>query len=128
MKFGLGLVMVVASLAVAAEAFAGGSSTVGPAACSYANYWCKSADQAVHVCIFDDERPFALVIGESIGSLNIPVTKNSPPPGKVGAPTDYTGSGFDLKICTSCADQTGHLDIPQFQINNMTLSCRLQGK
>ena len=115
--------LVLATLFAAMPAFAGGGSSIGPSACSQAKHWCTSADQTVSVCIFNGNPSlYAMVAAGDTPPYNVEVAEI--PPSVPGAPFQYLGSGIDLKICTSCADQVGHLDIPGLQINNLTLDCR----
>jgi len=125
MKFGLILSLFVGVLS--SEVFAGGSSTVGPALCSYAKYWCKGSDSNINACIFDSTQtsePWVLVVNDDSASQSFYVNKINPADGMLGAPLEYRSAGLEIKICTTCAEQVGELTVPQFQIANQKMNCR----
>lgn len=125
MKTGILLSMLV----VGASAFAGGSTTVGPSICSYANYRCDSKDSKVVACVFEK---FVLLIDErdevnGQNSANYPAVQLPPEPHRLGAPVVFAGKDINVSICTTCAPrpegQAGHVTAPAFKLKSLDVSC-----
>lgn len=90
-------IFLLMSLAFNLPALAGGGSSVGPSACSYARYLCTSNDRQIKVCVYPDNGALIILPLSNGGSFS----KMYEIQGLaiIGAITTFEYTEMTLKIC-----------------------------
>jgi hypothetical protein len=113
-------------------AFAGGGSSVGSSACSFAAVAChtnqSSITEQTWVCIFrgPSESQYSALVATPNGDDTPPfeVTLQPAQPGVLGAPEVFVGNGLELVYGVDASEHPGYLTVPSQGLHNLPMVCR----
>lgn len=114
------------------SAFAGGGSSVGTSACSFAAVACHTDQSSIAeqtwVCIFrsQSENQYSAVVATPNGEDTPPFEVNLQPtqPGVLGAPEVFVGGGIELVYNVDAAEHSAYLMVPSQGLRNIPMECR----